>query len=236
MLRQRFDLADERGTTLAELVVGMAVGMIVLGALTMVMVVSMHASSRVSARVHATQNARISLAKVIEQLHSACVVPKVAPIQAESTGTTLWFSHAPASEGAAAGAQPILSSVTLSEGKLIQTNFPSLGTTPPSFSKKTSIGPPQVLATNIVPTPPNTSIFRYYSYLKGKLVQVPQVKLGVTEASSVIQVKVAFTGLPTTTTTASSSDISVGASVENSAMLRLTPPSFREEAGSPPCQ
>jgi Tfp pilus assembly protein PilW len=235
MLKERVKMADERGTTLAELVVGMAVGMIVLTALTMVMIVSLHASARVSARVHATQNARISLAKVIEQLHSACLVPKVAPIQAGSTGTLLNFSHAPASEGTSATALPVRSEILLSGTKLIQIDYPSLGTTPPSFAKKAS--GEFTLATNLVPTAPKTSIFSYYSYSKGKLVQVPQTELGVIEASSVIQVKVAFTGLPTGLLTGgSTSDKNVGASVENSAMLRLTPPSFREGAASPPCQ
>ncbi|HVY78497.1 MAG TPA: hypothetical protein VG898_08335 [Solirubrobacterales bacterium] len=231
MLRERLKLADERGTTLAELVVGMGLGMIVLTALTMVIIVSMHASARVSARVHATQNARISLAKVIEELHSACVVPKFAPILAGSSGTLLNFSHAPASEGAAAAAKPIRSELLLDGTSLVQTDYPSLGTTPPSFSEE-AIGT-QTLATNIVPTSPTTPIFRYFKYSQGELVELPQKELDATEASSVIQVKVAFTGLPTT---GSTTDKSVGASVENSAMLRLTPPSFRKEAGSPPCQ
>lgn len=231
MLRRRFDLADERGTTLVELVVGTALGMVVLSALTMVMIVSMHASARVTARVHATQNARISLAKIIEQLHSACVVPKIAPVQAGSTGTTLRFSHALASEGSAAAAKPVLSVVTLSGTDLVETDYPSLGGTPPAFSETPS--GTQILASDIVPTPPASSIFSYFSYSNGNLVQIPQKELGATEAGAAIQVKVAFTALPSN---ASTGDSGVGASVANSAMLRLTPPSFQEAAGSPPCQ
>jgi hypothetical protein len=233
MLSNRLRLADERGTTLVELVVGMAIGMIVVSALTGLIVVSLHASARVSARVHATQNARISLVKIMEQLHSACVTPKVAPVRAKSTGTLLRFSHSTASEGSAAGVKPILSAIALSEGTLTETDYLSLGGTPPNFSETATQTQPQVLATRIAPTPPATSIFSYFSYSNGKLVEIPQKELGVLEANSVIQVKVAFTGLPVGTSTA---DSSVGASVENSAMLRLTPPSFNEAAGSPPCQ
>ena len=231
MLRERIRIADERGTTLAELVISMAIGMVVLSALAMVMIVTMHASARVTDRVHATQNARVTLTRVIEELHSACVVPKVAPIQPESTGTMLSFSHALQSEGASASVKPVKSTITLNGTKLEESEYAWLGTTPPTFSKKTS-KPPVTLATNIVPTPPNP-IFSYYMYSKGKLVRIPQEKLGEIEAKSVIQVKVSFTGLPSSAT---SRDASVGASVENSVMLRLTPPSFREEAGSPPCQ
>jgi Tfp pilus assembly protein PilW len=232
MLRRRLQLADERGTTLVELVVGVALGMVVLSALTMLMITSMHASARVTARVHATQNARISLTKIIEQLHSACVVPKIAPVQAGSTGTLLSFSHAPASEGASATVKPVLSKVALSGTNLVETEYASLGGIPPTFSA-TAMGPPQILVTGVTPTPPSSSIFTYYTYSNGKLIAAPQKELGATEANSVIQVKVAFTGFPPKT---SSSDSNVGASVENSVMLRLTPPSFEAAAGSLPCQ
>ena len=50
---------DERGTTMVELLVGMAMGMIVLGGLSMTIIVVLHGSARVSARVEATHNARI---------------------------------------------------------------------------------------------------------------------------------------------------------------------------------
>lgn len=231
MLRERLRLADERGTTLVELVVGTSIGLVVLSALTMLMISSLHASARVSARVHATQNARISLIQIMEQLHSACVTPKIAPVRAGSTGTVLKFSHATASEGSAAAVKPILSTITLSGKSLVETDYPSLGGTPPTFSPTPT--QTQQLATNVAPTPPSTSIFSYFSYSNGGLVEVPQKELGTLEANSVIQVKVAFTGFPATTST---SDSNVGASVENSAMLRLTPPSFNQNSGSPPCQ
>ena len=131
MLKRRLQIASERGTTLVELMIGTALGMVVLSALTMLMITSMHASARVTARVHATQNARISLVKIIEQLHSACVVPKIAPIRPGSTGTMLSFSHAPAAEGASATVKPIFSKVTLSGKNLVETDYPSLGGTPP---------------------------------------------------------------------------------------------------------
>jgi hypothetical protein len=197
----------------------------------MLVITSIHASARVSARVHATQNARIALVKILEELHSACVTPKIAPVQAGSTGTLLSFSHAPATEGTSASVQPVLSTIALSGTNLIQTNYPSLGGTPPTFSKTATSS--ETLASNIAPTPPSSAIFSYYTYSLGKLVAVPQTTLGTTEANSVIQVKVAFTGFPPKTTT---NDSNVGASVANSAMLRLTPPSFQEGATALPCQ
>jgi Tfp pilus assembly protein PilW len=232
MLSDRLQPADERGTTLVELVVGTAMGMVVLSALTMLIITSMHASARVTARIHATQNARISLVKIIEELHSSCVVPKIAPVQEGSTGTLLRFSHAPASEGSSATVKPVLSTIALTGTSLVETEYASLGGTPPTFSK-TAMGPSHVLMTGVTPTPPTSSIFSYYTYSNGKLVATSQKGLGLTEANSVIQVKVAFTAFPPKT---SISDSNVGASVENSVMLRLTPPSFEAQAGSLPCQ
>lgn len=231
MLRRRLHLAEERGTTLVELLIGTSLGLVVLSALTMLMIVSMHASARVSDRVHATQNARLSMTKIIEQLHSACVTPKIAPIQAGSSGTVLKFSHALQSEGSSATAKTIFSTVALDGNKLVQTDYPSLGGTPPVPSE-TAIGT-QTLASNVTPTPPSSKVFTYYRYSLGQLEEIKQQELGTTDANSVIQVKVAFTGFPPGTPT---NDGGVGASVQNSAMLRLTPPSFQEAAGSPPCQ
>jgi Tfp pilus assembly protein PilW len=232
MLSRRLQLAGEEGTTLVELVIGTAIGMVVLSALTMLIITSMHASARVTARIHATQNARISLVKIIEELHSSCVVPKIAPVQEKSTGTLLRFSHAPASEGSSATVKPVLSTVALSGTNLVETEYASLGGIPPTFSK-TAMGPSHLLATGVAPTAPSSSVFTYYTYSNGKLIAVPQKELGLTEANSVIQVRVAFTAFPPTT---SISDKNVGASVENSVMLRLTPPSFEAQAGSLPCQ
>ena len=232
MLKRRLDLADERGTTLAELVIGTALSMIVFTALAMLVITSIHASARVTARVHATQNARTALVRIIEELHSACVVPKIAPVQAGSSGTLLSFSHAPATEGTSATVKPVLSKVALSGTNLVQTDYASLGGIPPTFSK-TAMGPPLTLASFVAPTPPSSAIFSYYTYSNGALVAVPPKELGTTEANSVIQVKVAFTGFPPKTST---KDINVGASVANSAMLRLTPPSFQAGAGALPCQ
>lgn len=233
MLKRRFELADERGTTLVELMVGISLGMVILSALTGLVIVTMHASARVSARVHATQNARISLVKIIEQLHSSCVTPKIAPVQVGSTGTKLIFSHSTASEGSSATVKPVRSEVALIGTSLVETNYAAIGSgIPPTFSK-TAIGPSQTLISNVAPTPPSTSIFTYFTYSNGALVAIPPKELSLTEANSVIQVKVAFTGFPPRT---SNKDSGVGASVGNSAMLRLTPPSFEAEAGSLPCQ
>ena len=100
-----------------------------------------------------------------------------------------------AAEGATAAVKPVLSEIALSGSNLIQTDYASLGGTPADLLE-TAMAPRGRCSSNVTPTPPSSSIFSYYTYSKGKLVQVPPKELGATEANSVIQVKVAFTGFP----------------------------------------
>ncbi len=60
--------------------------------------------ARVSARVEATQRRAWPSPRSMEELHSACVTPQIAPVKAESAGTALRFVHA---AGAEARRRPI---------------------------------------------------------------------------------------------------------------------------------
>ena len=60
-MKRRGHIADERGDTLIELMVGLAAGLVVLATLTMVILVTLEGSAKVSARVDATQRARVVL-------------------------------------------------------------------------------------------------------------------------------------------------------------------------------
>jgi len=229
----RFDrIRDERGTTLVEVTVSTAIGIVVIAALTMVIIATMHGSARVSARVHATQNARIVVARIIEQLHSACLAPKIAPIQPESTGTTLRFWRGNPAEGSAAAPDPILTEIVLKEGTLTQFDYAATQTTQPwSFSE---IPTERRLLTDVSPVSPSSSIFSYYHYLEKEVSSTPQVPpLDVAEAAVTVQVRVALSASPPSTPVA---DKHAAAAIQDSATLRLTPPSFNEKAPAPPCQ
>ncbi len=227
-------IRDEQGTTLVEVIVGTAVGMVVLYALTMVILTTIHGSARVSARVHATQNARVALTNLMEELHSACLAPKIAPVQAGSTGTSLDFVHGSPTEGSAAAPKPVRTVVTLTDGTLSKSDYAwASGATPQewTFSATPAI---RQLATNVGPVSPSSSIFTYYFYEKGSLVPVPQgTTLTAENAASTVQVRVALAVSPSSTPI---DDENAPAAIQNSATLRLTPPSFNESAPSPPCQ
>ena len=230
-MKRRGHIADERGDTLIELMVGLAAGLVVLATLTMVILVTLEGSAKVSARVDATQRARVVLDEIIEELHSACVAPKIAPIYAKSTGTSLEFIHAAGTEGSQVAPNPTLSVISLSKGVLSQSNSVATGGTAGAWTW--SAPTTTQLMTNIAPIAPSSSIFSYYAYSNGALSETPLKTPLEANAALTIEVRIALTATPGNTPV---TDGGAAASIQGSAELRLTPPSFNEQAVSLPCQ
>lgn len=228
-MRRLPSLRDERGTTLIELMVATAAGMVIMFAITTVIVVALHGSARVSARVDATQRGRIVIARIMEQLHSGCILPEIAPVQEKSTGTTLRFVH---ETGSGVALTPTLSVISLSNGTLTQSDYKATAGPLPSWSFETSAFATRTLLTKVAPISPSSSIFFYYTYSSGSLVQQTG-ELSSTVAKQILNVRVALTASPGTTPVKDSGGAS---SIQDSATFRLTPPSFNEKAISLPCQ
>lgn len=214
--RARSDLGDESGTTLVELLVGMAMGMIVLAGLTMVLIVVVRGNARVDARVEATDNARIAIVRIIEELHSACTAHGVAPVLESSTANKLVFQHAAGVEASTEVAPKTTESVieyNPATKSLTQTDR-NAGIPQPS----------RVLLANVGPATGKQGIFTYFEYVGGEeLEAVPAAGAGIgTRAKNVILVNVALAADPRSSPVA---DAGAAATVQNSATLRLTPPS-----------
>jgi Tfp pilus assembly protein PilE len=225
-------IRDESGVTLVELMVAITTGLVILSALTMVILTTLHGSVRVTNRVHATQRARVALSSLMEELHSACVTPEIAPVRENSSGTVLRFIHQTGSEVAPT---PVLSVVSFSGETLSQSDYEPTGGTAPNwtFSEETPSST-RTLLTGVSPTPPSSSIFSYYSYSGGAISETPQeTPLSGEEALLTVEVHAALTAAPENTQVA---DAGASASVQNSATLRLTPPSFNEGSPALPCQ
>ncbi len=227
-MTNRVEIADQRGTTLVELLVALMTGLVIISALMMVIITTLHGTSRVTARVEATQRARIVLVRLMEQLHSACVAPEVAPIQKTSTGTSLEFVHQTGSE---VSPTPIISVISLSGSTLSEQDYNVTGTSP-NWTRSTAIGGPRTLLTKVGPIAPSSSIFSYYRYSGGTISATPLATPLETEAALTVEVRAALTAAPLTKPV---KDADVSASVQDSATLRLTPPSFNEGSPSRPC-
>ncbi len=225
------DPADESGTTLVELMVALMAGLVVLAALSMVILVTLHGTARVDARVEATQRGRLALGKLMEELHSSCVTPEIAPVQEKSEGNLLRFIH---QTGSGVQPTPVLTEVSLSSGKLSQSNFQQSGGSAPNWTFSKTASSTQTLLTNVKPIAPSSSIFSYYSYSGGTISATPQpTPLSENEAKLTVVVHAALTAAPEHTPVA---DAGASASVEDSATLRLTPPSYNEGSPARPCQ
>lgn len=231
-MRGASSIADERGTTLIELLVATAAGVVVLFAISAMIIVSLRETVRADSHVDATQRARVTLNKVIEELHSACVAPQVAPVKANSSGTQLIFIH---QTGSAVSPIPVLSKITLSAGTLTQYDYAVSGGEAPKWAfNETTPTSTQQLMTNISPTSPSTSIFSYYSYSNGEVSATPlPTPLISTEAERTVKVGIAFTAAPQSTPIA---DPNAGASIADSALLRFTPAAFNTAAANLPCE
>ncbi|MBK5219624.1 MAG: hypothetical protein JJE35_07550 [Thermoleophilia bacterium] len=220
---------DQRGTTLVELVVGMASGLVVMVGLTTLILVTLHTTSRVSARVDATQTSRLTLNRVIDQLHSACIAPKVPPIRKESSSTELRFIHAP---GSAVAPVPTLTTITYSAGALTQSDYDWKEGTAPFWVFKTTPSRTIALTDRVAPIT-GKPIFSYHGYVSGTLSTTTlTVPLSELDASRTIHVTVAFMATPRN----GNSEEATPARIQGSATLRLTASSYNPAAPSLPCQ
>jgi hypothetical protein len=220
---------DQRGTTLAELIIGMAAGLTVMFGLSTLVVVTFNNTTRVSARVGATQQARVALDRVVNQLHSACIAPKVPPIRKESSGSQLRFVHA---TGAAVAPTPVLSVITHSGTTLTQSDYEWQSGAAPFWTFKTTPYRTTKLADRINPIG-SRPIFSYYGYASGALSTTPfATPLSELNASYTIQVTMAFMASPRK----GKDEDSAPARIQGSAGLRLTASSYNPAAPSLPCQ
>lgn len=210
------DLSDEDGTSMVELVVGMGMGMVVLAGLSLLLIVTLHGNARVDARVEASDNARLTMTRIIEELHSACVSPTLAPVQPKSNENKLIFKRGTYGQAAEAGASPITTEIWYSaDGTLREKDTP---------------GSERILLSHVSPTS-SQPIFRYENPTTTPTRFVGTLK--EEEAGHTILVKVAFKANPKSEPVA---DAGAATEIENSAVLRLTPPTYESGKVAKPCE
>jgi type II secretory pathway pseudopilin PulG len=163
--------AEQSGFTLVELVVAMAMGIVVMFALSSIMIAMLHQTQRTFTRVDATRQARVALANIDNALHSACV-DGTPPIQAGSTGSTLTFLSY---TGNAVPAQPTWNELIFSGGTLTDYRYntvpnPAYASTgaPPAWLRGSALTPGPASVTWLSNVSPQSGfpIFRYFKYTR----------------------------------------------------------------------
>jgi prepilin-type N-terminal cleavage/methylation domain-containing protein len=224
-------IRDQRGMTLIELVVAMAAGMIVFAGVTTMVVASLHQQTRVSRRVHATQEARQIVHRIVTELHSACVASEVAPIQEKSSDTSLSFVY---QIGSAATLTPVVHEISLTGTTLTLKIYPSVSGSTPEWKFGETATSTTTLMTNVSAVSASEPIFTYYRYVNGLISSTPlTVPLNAASAISTVQVDVALKVTPPGSTTGAAKLPGI---VQDSALLRFTPPGTKASALNLPCE
>jgi type II secretory pathway pseudopilin PulG len=166
----RLTAAD--GFTLIEMLVSVAAGIILIFATLGAFDASVRQSAAATDRVEATQNGRIAMEKLLQELNSSCVWSTAPPVQAGSDGSHIWFLTAFSSTPLP---NPILHQVWLAPGGVLDDASYTLidPLTPPgnwaSSAFNTTPTRTNVFARGISFTSGTNSIFTYYQYVNGHL-------------------------------------------------------------------
>jgi Tfp pilus assembly protein PilW len=224
-------IRDESGMTLVELLVATAAGVVVMFGVTLAVIVTLRETDRVATHIDANQRARLTMTRIIDQLHSACLAPQISPVQENSSGTLLSFWH---QTGSAVAPTPVLSKISLTGTTLSQSDYASTGGAAPTWTFATSPSSTTTLMTGVSAISESIPVFRYFAYSNGKVSSTPlATPLSKEAAGEAVQVNVAFKASPLSTPIA---DTNAQTGIQNAALLRLTPPGYSSSSSNRPCQ
>jgi Tfp pilus assembly protein PilV len=148
----RTERRGERGFALLELMVAVAGGIVVIGALVFLLTIALRESSRSLTRIDATSHARVEVETLMNELHSACTAYGVTPIETGSTNTALVFTSA---YGDAADPTTVQHTISWNSSTGALTDTTSSGTTT-LLSNVAEYTSPSTHAT--------TPMFQYFAY------------------------------------------------------------------------
>jgi Tfp pilus assembly protein PilV len=153
--------SEQSGFTMVELLVVMIISIIVVLALMTYQDMTLRQTTRIFAKVDATQQGRVAMESLENKLHSSCVAEGVTPILAGSTATSLSFVS---KFGSAASLTPEKHTVTLNaNGTLTDTTYAVSGGSSPNWTFSSTATTTVTLLTNASQNGA-TPVFRYYAY------------------------------------------------------------------------
>jgi hypothetical protein len=243
-------MRDESGMTVIELLAGIIGFVVLFGAIMEMTVVAVHNQDRISHRVDANSRARPTLTRVMDNLRSGCVAPRVAPIQQGSTSTQMAYLSRSGSDVSLTPDRRVLTFLPASgsvPARLREEVFPATGGTPPVWTFSSTaltssqfVSPPNprrmppVYLEDV--TPPGGVGFRYFRYVNGQLSTTPlAVPLSSTDAALTAYVTVSLNIQPSRGTTSSSDDQLAPITITDSVDLRLESANQVAAVDNPPC-
>jgi type II secretory pathway pseudopilin PulG len=227
-------MRDERGFTIVELLVSLISVVAVLTAVTMIATVAVHNQDRIAKRVDANQRGRPVVTRIVNELHSACVAPRITPIVGDGTvnGSTPTSIAFLSKSGSQVSPTPDKHVITLSGTTLSESVYPATGGAAPVWTFSTTPSSTRQLLTNV--SAPSGVMFGYYDFQNGQLSTTPlATPLSATSASRTAYVTLALTAAPTGG--ASRLDSKSPVTFTNSVDLRLESASQVPSQDNMPC-
>ncbi|MFN8112343.1 MAG: hypothetical protein U0R51_04000 [Solirubrobacterales bacterium] len=230
----RSSLRDERGLTFPELMVGLLIGLIVLGGIVTMVVQTAKTSGRVSERVAADQIARPMVQRIMDELHSACISPGLAPILSGSTDKSISFVYGTGSDVAPTPTKHTITLDTTAK-TLTDTTYPKTGGTAPNWTFSTTPSSTYRILSNAGPIGGNSQpLFTYHAFSNGSISSTPlAVPLSSTDAARTVEVRMNLAVTPRTSAT--SSEAGAPVNIQESALLRFTPANEDTAQAGLPC-
>ncbi|MGH2865104.1 MAG: PilW family protein [Solirubrobacteraceae bacterium] len=180
------DVREEHGFTLIEVLVAMISGVIVLGALVLILEVTVNQTARIQETSQANQLGRITMTKILDSLQSACMAHEFTPINEKSTEQKLRFAAAYTQSSAIKYSEAAEHEIVFKGETLTEMLYPGIsGEEPAKFGYSLSSTRTTQLGANIAPGT-NVPVFRYYSYAKSASggTETPEAALALIKPSS----------------------------------------------------
>ncbi len=227
-------MRDEHGFTIIELLVSLAVSLVAISLITTMITVTTHNEDRIARRVDASQRGRPVMARIVNELHSACVAPRIIPVIGDGTagGSTATQISFLSQSGEAVTPTPDKHVIALSGTTLTESVYPATGGAAPSWTFSGTPSSTTQLLTNV--SAPGGVMFSYYRFLNGQLSTTPlPVPLSTTNAALTAYATISLTAAPTSG--ASLLDTNSPITFSNSADLRLESASQVPSQDNMPC-
>jgi len=224
-------LKDQGGYSLIELVIAASAGVMVLMGLFAMFDLSVKNSAQVTQRVDANGRAKPALQQLMNDLHSACTGPNIAPILSGSTSTELRFQTATGNSVAPTPAKHV---VAFQGGTLTERVYPAIGGANPAWTYSASPSSTRVLLQDVsVPDAADGPAFSYYASQVG-VIQANRlpVPLSAADAARAVQVKV---GLQVAPSYQGVDDPNAAVTLTDAAVFRFSPFSEDPTKVNGPC-
>ena len=239
------DSRHEEGFTLPEILVAIGISTVVALALFTFVNTTSRTSARVSERIAANQSGRLGMQRLMDELHSTCIFPGLAPVLPGSTDTAIGFIHG---TGSQANVAPVATGVPLtphrrivyfSGNRLYDLSYDLRSDSPPAPDWTFNYSPSDVFtlvseAGQATSGSTKLPVFRYYAYVNGAISPAPlSVPLSSDDAKKVVQVTVTFTSAGNSASQVADDGNAV--TLSDQALLRFSPSNEDTSKAGLPC-